>query len=79
MSYVCLLLLLCFGKTLGAPLSVDRGAMVSVQINLSVTQHKQYIFIYYSKLDNIMPILLSLRETVRYCTFMRQVGYSDID
>jgi hypothetical protein len=72
MSCVCLLLLLCFGKTLGAPLSVDRGAMVSVQSNVSITQHEQYIFIYYSELGSIMLILLSLPEAMQ-----RQVGYSD--
>lgn len=77
MSCVSLLLLLCFGKTLGAPLSVDKGAMVSVRSNLSSTQHEQYIFMYYSELSSIMLILLSFPEAMQYCTFMRQVEYSD--
>jgi hypothetical protein len=79
MSCVSLLLLLCFVKTLGAPLSADRGAMVSVWINLAIAQRAQYIFICYNKLSNIMPIFLSLPEAIKYCLFMRQVAYYVID
>jgi hypothetical protein len=78
MSCVCLLLLLCFGKSLGAPLSVDTGAMVSVGINLSIDEHVHKLG-RYCKLGKIVPICLSLHEALRYCTFMRQVVYSDID